>query len=108
MNSSQTRFVLRFAVTVTVLGFCWIIFAPGFGMVSYVKKRNELKVLEKTTADMLEENNTLRSEIDKINNDVTYLEEIARSDCGLLRKNEIVLSFSDSNNKRRCSDRKDN
>ncbi len=108
MNSSQTRFVLRFAVIVTVLGFCWVILAPGSGVVSYIKKRSELKKLEKATVDIRKQNSTLRDEIDKINNDVAFLEEVARNDCGLLKKNEIVLSFGDSNNNRRCKDRKDN
>jgi cell division protein FtsB len=40
-----------------------------------------------------EANTALRQEIDKLRNDPAYLEEVARRQFGLIKKNEVIYEF---------------
>ena len=51
--------------------------------------------------ELEKENHDLRAEIDGLLNDPEYLEEIARKEYGLLRKNERVFDFSSSSSKKK-------
>lgn len=72
----------------------WVLFAPGSGVVAMFKKRQELRRLQEKTVQLEEDNKKLQSDIDRLQHDSGYLEEIARKDYGLLRKNERVFDFS--------------
>jgi len=49
----------------------------------------------------LEQRNVqLRREIDRLQNDDAYLEELARKKYGLLKKNEMVFEFKSSQKKK--------
>lgn len=72
----------------------WILFAPGTGVVALLKKRKELHNLQQKTVQLEEDNNKLQKDIERLQNDSGYLEEIARKEYGLLKKNERVYDFS--------------
>ena len=59
-----------------------------------MSKRSELKTLRQETIQLEQENTRLQAEIDLLQNDSEYLEDIARKDYGLLKKNEQVYDFS--------------
>lgn len=72
----------------------WLLFAPGTGVVALLKKREELRGLQQKTVQLEEDNAKLEQDIERLQNDAGYLEEIARKEYGLLRKNEQVYDFS--------------
>ena len=43
--------------------------------------------------ELRQENQVLKEEIDKIQNDPEYLEEVARKKFGLIKKNELIFNF---------------
>ena len=75
-----------------VLGL-WIYFAPN-GMGRYLGVRGEIRRTAAEIEDLRAENRKIEQEIGKIKNDRRYLEDVARRDYGLLRKNEMVFDFS--------------
>lgn len=94
MPQGQKRTFKKIIIAFFVLCLLWVIFAPGAGVYSYLDKRAELARLEKEAARVREENLSLESEIEKLLNDPEYLEDVARKDYNLLKKNERVYDFS--------------
>ncbi len=76
-----------------VLALLWLIFSPGSGILAIWRKRSEQKNLQQQNIQLEEENSRLQKEIDKLQNDPGYLEEIARREHNLLKKNERVFEF---------------
>ncbi|MCQ9206635.1 MAG: septum formation initiator family protein [Omnitrophica bacterium] len=65
------------------------IFLPGFSKLQELKEENRnlgkrIEILKKT-------NKELREEKEKLENDPTYIEKIAREKLGMARKGEIIL-----------------
>ena len=65
------------------------IFLPGFSKLEQLKEKNRnlkrrIEVLTKT-------NRELKAEKEKLENDPSYVEKIAREKLGMTRKDEIVL-----------------
>lgn len=89
----QNRF-LKIILGLVVVSALWILFAPGTGVYSLLKLRNQAIELEKQTRELTLINEELRAEIDRLNNDTAYLEQIAREKYGMLKKNERVFDFS--------------
>lgn len=50
---------------------------------------------------LVKKNNALREEIKRVTTDVRYLEEVAREQHGLLKKDEMVFDFSPKERKKR-------
>jgi cell division protein FtsB len=72
----------------------WVLFAPGKGVVSLLRQRSELKELQVETERLRVQNEHLQAEVERLQKDPEYLEEVARRDYGLLKKNERVYDFS--------------
>ncbi len=79
----------------------WIVFSPGTGLISFRGHRSNLQQLKQEITELEKENHDLQAEIDGLQNDPEYLEEIARKEYGLLRKNERVYDFSNSSSKKK-------
>ena len=62
-------------------------------MMTYYNVKEKLKTAQSENSQAQAENERLRLKIQKIQNDPSYLEEIARKDYDLLKKNEIVFEF---------------
>lgn len=60
----------------------------------YLKLRKRISNLSTEVVNLQKQNEELKIEIDKLNNDQQYVEDIARRDYGLLKKNEIVFDFN--------------
>jgi cell division protein FtsB len=86
--------VIKIVAGLVIIALLWIIFSPGSGIVTLMSKRSELKKLQEDTARIEQEIKELQKEIDLLHNDPHYLEDIARKDYGLLKKNERVFDFS--------------
>lgn len=60
------------------------------GFIHMVRLREELEELENYNDKLIIENEELRQEIDLLKNDLRYLEEVARSELGLVKEGELV------------------
>jgi cell division protein FtsB len=81
-------------VSIVVLILCTIfIFVFDKGG-QYVKVRSQNALLTSEVEDLQKQNKALKDEIGKLKNDQGYIEEVARHEYGLLKKNEIVFDFN--------------
>lgn len=100
MTSLQEIRFLKIVILLVVLAFIWLLFAPGTGLFSLLGQRSELKSLQEQTQVLVEQNTKMREEIEKIEGDTAYLEEIARRDYGLVKDNEILFEFPSKKKKK--------
>ncbi|MEE4165815.1 MAG: septum formation initiator family protein [Desulfocapsaceae bacterium] len=90
----QQNRLLKIILGLVAASMLWIFFAPGTGIYSLLKLRNQAVELEAQTTELTAANKVLRQEIDRLKNDSAYLEQIAREKYGMLKKNERVFDFS--------------
>jgi cell division protein FtsB len=96
----QQKKLLRISLLLAVLLVLAIFFTPGKGL--YFLQKEKLRVAE-INADKQatkEKNNALREEIKRLKTDERYLEEVAREQHGLLKKDEQVFDFSPKESKK--------
>lgn len=91
---NQTERRLLFLAVLLCLGLTttWLLFNPN-NMLTYYNLKKELETVQTKNAQLKDENEKLRLKIEKIQSDPSYLEEIARKDYDLLKKNEVVFEF---------------
>lgn len=77
-----------------VAALLWFVFSPGSGLLALFADRAELQDLQEQTKNLVEKNQQLEKEISLLEESPEHLEEIARRDYGLLKKNERVYDFS--------------
>ncbi len=70
----------------------WVLYAP-YGAVEYSQIDSDIKKLSSDIEMLSNQNNAMKEEINKLQNDSQYVEDIARKDLGLLKKNELVFEF---------------
>ena len=92
LSPGEKRFFLITCIISFIVVSCWIIFAPN-GVVNYRKVRQELQAVQSENLLLSAENEQLKIEIEKLKSDPAYLEEIARKNYGLVKKNEMVFDF---------------
>ncbi|HET97830.1 MAG TPA: septum formation initiator family protein [Desulfurivibrio alkaliphilus] len=71
----------------------WMLLSP-YGLWQYSKISRELASLKAENSRLEQENRDLLIEIEKLRNDPEYIEEVARRQHGLLKKNEMIFNFS--------------
>jgi cell division protein FtsB len=71
----------------------WIFFAPGRGLLHYLKLQKEITALTEENNRLEARNIELSEDIKRLRSDDKYLEEVARKKHGLLKKNETVFDF---------------
>lgn len=94
LSAAQEKLYLRMVVALVLFLLAILLFAPGAGLLSLSGKRSELARIEMETSRTEEQNQGLEEDIDSLLNDPEFLEEVARKDHQLLRKNEKVYDFS--------------
>jgi len=97
ISPRQEGLLLKIVLALLLVAVLWIIFSPGAGLVTLQGHRSDLGQLERKNTELEQENRDLQIEIDRLQNDPEYLEEVARKEYGLLRKNEKVFDFSGNN-----------
>jgi len=86
--------VKKIIALIAFLSLLWLFFAPGLGVVSYMKKKAALKQVQNQATHLKKANVEMQQEIDKLLTDPVYLEKLAREKYNLLRPNEKVYNFS--------------
>ena len=94
LSPLQHTRLLRISVVLLLLFLAWVLFSPGSGVVAIWRKRTDLHSLEQQNRQLETANAQLQQEIDKLQNDPAYLEDIARREHNLLKKNERVFEFA--------------
>ena len=90
---------VRIMVVLLVAALAWIILAPRAGLLAYLQQRSELRELREKTVFLEQSNEKLKEEVDRLRDDPAYLEEVARREHGLLKKNEYIYDFSQQRKK---------
>ena len=93
----QENRLLKIIIVLVGLTVVWLLFAPGNGVYSLVKRRSRTAELRRQTEALIKSNEELRAEIERLKHDQAYLEQVAREKYGLLKKNERVFDFSRGN-----------
>ncbi len=94
LTPEQRRKFLRLVGVLFCLAFCWVLFAPGAGVVSVAYKKMELHRTEDEFARLRADNKALRTEINKLKEDLKFLEKVAREN-GFLAEGELLFDFAE-------------
>jgi cell division protein FtsB len=93
LTRNERRLLRRLLVFALVAGVLWFLFAPGSGVLRYHRLQKQLETLSQENKSLQEHNAALRKEIERLQSDEAYLEEMARQKYGLLKENETVYEF---------------
>jgi cell division protein FtsB len=99
LSTAQERIYLRVLLFIVVVCLLWLLLAPGSGVISLFTKRSELHHVQQETQRTAQENKALEGDINNLLNDPQFLEEVARQNYNLLKKNEKVFDFSKKSEK---------
>lgn len=86
--------LIRITALLAALALAWLVFAPRSGLWSLLRQHSRLVELERKAVELEQDNKELEKEISRLKNDPSYLEEVARREHGLLKKNEYIYDFS--------------
>lgn len=97
---AERRLIVRVILLLFLVGALWIIFAPGWGILHYRKVHNQVETLLRENEALTERNAKLRREIERLQQNDAYLEELARKKYGMLKENETVYEYGSSGKKK--------
>lgn len=97
----QQKKLYRISFLLVVIFLLVLFFAPGRGLFFLRGQKMQVIALNAEKQKLVEKNNVLREEIKRVTTDVRYLEEVAREQHGLLKKDEMVFDFSPKEQKKR-------
>ena len=84
---------LIFFVTICLLATVyWILYSP-YGALKYSEISHEIEKVSSDIDTLTNQNKSMSNEIIKLQEDSKYVEDVARKEYGLLKKNEIVFEF---------------
>ncbi|MCF6290187.1 MAG: septum formation initiator family protein [Desulfobacterales bacterium] len=92
-SPTQKKILLICSILLALLLAGWILFAPSHSTLTYYHARKNLAAIQNDNARLERENKALAEEINRIENDPAYLEEVGRKQFGLLKKDEVVYDF---------------
>lgn len=97
LSPLQYKRFVQILVLLAIAAAGWIFLAPDMGMYSLYSEKSRVEKLQEKKSKLEAENARLRREINRIENDVEYLERLAREKHGLLKENEMVFDFGEKN-----------
>ena len=89
MSRKDFRVIFFSVVTLLLL---WILFAPN-GAMKYLRLQRQVTNILAANGEIIKQNKELEAEIQRLEKDKSYIEEIARMNYGLIKKNEIIFLF---------------
>jgi len=101
LSPLQQKRIFQFSLLLIVLLLSFIFFAPGKGLLFLRQQKMQVEALHTEKLVLEEKNKALREEINRVKTDVNYLEEVARGQHGLLKKDEMVFDFSPKERKKK-------
>ncbi len=91
MNLKQKIFL--FVIMLAFFNLLLIIIFGSNGFVDLISLKKEVKILKDKNEDLSRENLSLYREIDRLKNDLDFIESVARKELGVVRKDELVFEF---------------
>ena len=92
--TSREKKLLSYAgLFFALLVLLWIVIAPNRGIFDMVRAHEELEKLQAENRRLEDENKALQEEMNRLQDDPAYLEEKARKEYGMLKKNETLYIF---------------
>ncbi|MGV1098636.1 FtsB family cell division protein [Thiovibrio sp. JS02] len=91
-SQSDSKKLLISSILILVLLGAWAIFGP-YGALKYYRVAKELNKVLADNEELRLSNEALRKEITKLKKDPVHLEEVARQQFGLIKKNEVIYDF---------------
>lgn len=86
----KQHILLSFSILLLVGLFIYIVFSKhGYSDLGILKLEHRKLVLKNER--LSQENHAIRIEIDRLKYDLDYIENIARQEYGMIRKDEIIL-----------------
>jgi len=84
----QEEFIRRYGFIILLVAFLFqVLFGEG-GIVSYVMLKRDISLIHTTIKNLKIENSKLAEEIDRLQKDDRYLEEVVRQKYGFVREGE--------------------
>lgn len=97
MEVSQYKETIKRAalpvVSVLLILFLLLIVFARNGILDLSKKKVELQESVAKNDELKEENKILYREVNRLKNDEEYIEQVARKELGMIKKNEIIVKF---------------
>ena len=89
MNRNHSILLTLSVLLLIVLSVYFIFRTHGYSDMVQLKLEQE-KLVQKNER-LMRENSALRNEINRLKNDYDYIENIARQELGMIRKDELIL-----------------
>jgi len=93
--TGKQNVLLALTVLVLVALFIYSLFGRH-GYLDLAQLRQEQVESIQKNEHLIRENRAIRIEIDRLKNDLSYIESIARQELGMIRKDEIILKPKNS------------
>lgn len=100
LSPSQQKQLFRFLICIIILALLWVVFAPGSGIFFLQRQKKQLAALEAEQQRLIQENKDISEDIEHLQKDKSYLEQVAREEYGMLKKNEMVFDFNKDEKKK--------
>ena len=84
-----------YILTIIITVFIMVLVLNDFGLITYFKLKNKHKALDEELQRLLVQQNDLRSEINKLQTDQDYVEQIAREKFMMVKPGERVYRVSE-------------
>ena len=101
LSPLQQKKLYRISFLLVGLFLLFLFFTPGKGLYFLRKQKMQVATLNAEKQELEKKNKALREEIKRVTTDVRYLEEVAREQHGLLKKDEMVFDFTPKERKKR-------
>lgn len=88
--TKRQRFILSITALLLAALFCFTIFSEH-GLVDLNRLEQERDSLLENNEQLALDNLSLSVEIDRLENDPDYIEDVARRELGMIRKDELIL-----------------
>lgn len=95
----QRKRLKRLIGIVVTIALLWLVFAPGSGLFHLHQRSKYLAGLEAESEALVQQNSDITRDIERLQNDNEYLEQVAREEHGMLKDNEMVFDFSEKKKK---------
>jgi len=92
MRTKNIKYLLVLAVLITIISF---LLFNEFGIIKYLKLKNEIKEIEFRTREAEENIEKLNAEIDSLKNSNVKIEKVAREEYHMLKENEQALDVKE-------------
>ena len=89
----QRKRLVRLSILIVVLSLLWLVFTPGSGLYHLKQQKNRLAALVAERETLTQQNKEMKKDIERLQNDKGYLEQVARERYGMLKEHEIIFEF---------------